>query len=1055
MLQTIVFFIISCLISVNSFALPINMESGKAEMLSVMQKFKEKGNYYKSGQATGEIIEEELSSPFFQALGWDINNTRKSYLYARDVVPYQNLKVGLFDQYITYSFQIDGHPKFYASIIPGYVPTNNRWYIYNLKRLAWSAGIEIAVLSNFNETRVFDTTIKPDISKPDDGQLLYLKSDYYLNNFNDLWSTFSRESVASGSLERLIKRTRTYQERVPMDKSFLSDWDDFRLKLAENIYKNNKISEEQLNKATNHILNELLFARILEDRGIEPTDRLREALILWEKSHSKSLINKVQDVISAKLYPPILHKADNDAIYSARYIYGDSSLYAFLRDEFNRLEKRFNGVIFKKHMSNDLKIDDDVLKNIITNLYPPISPYNFSAIDISVLGELHERYLAKELVIENKTVLLPKRPSIRQASGAFYTPKWIVDYIMDQTIEKKLDGKNAKEAGAIKLLDPSCGSGAFTTAMVQRLFDHIIYYYSNNQDSIGNIETEFPDAYKLNNGSWKLSARKKADIVQNSLVCVDFDSQAVENTKMWLYILILEHEGSYLPTEARGRSYKNNILPENLEEFALPDLKNNVINGNSLIATNFSNNKEELNRVKAFNWDSNIKLAEIIKNGGFDVVATNPPYISSANMRKYIPDQYDYLRKNYISMSDNQPDLSYGFLEKGLSLLKSDGFLGYITTNRFLLTDSGKNLRDLLYKSKSVKEIVNISDPSLFEGVTVYPAIIILENKPQDSFRYSSISNMQNYNFVMNSLQNDNYEDNNMFVRKINSNQLELNKWGFTSAKNDEILKNILKQPLLLKDIAEVFSGIITGSDKIFVVTTKQTDGDKVLIHSKATGKDYWIEKDILHPILFGGDVKRYKKPVNKKWLILPYDNKYNLYGEEDLKKIYPGTYEYLLLNKDTLLKRSSVDLAKWYGFSSSNKVKQIFKPKLVTGWSPENTNYSLDNTGIFAFPGSGSRAAIYPNNKDFSKEALLGIINSKTIKTYIETVSPKFTGGYAYSVGIIENIPIAPVNNKTNSIYKKIDQAVRDIIKNNDANASAHLEAKIDLLVKELYEIK
>lgn len=173
------------------------------------------------------------------------------------------------------------------------------------------------------------------------------------------------------------------------------------------------------------------------------------------------------------------------------------------------------------------------------------------------------------------------------------------------------------------------------------------------------------------------------------------DSQAVNNTKMWLYIKILEDESSIIHQTKKEKTKQ--YAKQQKTTFTLPNLKHNIINGNTLIEKDFSLNEKENKEIKAFDWHSIPALRSIIKDrGGFDVVITNPPYISNRNMNKHIKTQLQYMKKKYKVISKGQVDLYYGFFEKGYSVLKKDGYMAYITSNTFLHNNSAVNLRKYL-----------------------------------------------------------------------------------------------------------------------------------------------------------------------------------------------------------------------------------------------------------------------------------------------------------------------------------------------------------------------
>jgi hypothetical protein len=285
-------------------------------------------------------------------------------------------------------------------------------------------------------------------------------------------------------------------------------------------------------------------------------------------------------------------------------------LFDWLNDLFHRINEDFNGEIFKPHLSESIKIDSDVLARIIERLYPPQSPYRFDVIGVELLGSIYERYLGKTIRPTAKTVRVEEKPEVRKAGGVYYTPKYIVDYIVKNTVGKVLEGKTPKQIEKIRILDPACGSGSFLIGAFQYLIDYHVRYLTAHPKE-AHIHPLFPDLIRDGNPSAdgpRLSVRLKARILRHNLYGVDIDPQAVEITMMSLYLKALEGEKSQLPP-------KQSLLPE---------LKYNIICGNSLIGPDIYDQgtlfaDEERDRINAFDWyaDHGVReLAPAFEGGG-------------------------------------------------------------------------------------------------------------------------------------------------------------------------------------------------------------------------------------------------------------------------------------------------------------------------------------------------------------------------------------------------------------------------------------------------------
>ena len=955
--------------------------TARIKLAKLVEKFQRDESFYTSSKFNEKKTRFQFIDEFFIILGWDVRNVAQVFLYRQEVVPETRLKTDRNMRYADYGFQVGGRAEFYVEAKAAHQRLNNPKHIFQAKRYSFSSQhAELAVLTDFEDFRVYDARTPPDINKPENGLLKAFDLNYrkYIDYFDLLWTTFSREAVMNGSIDRLLKETDPGKVRVTADHAFLQDMDLARLMLGRNIHERNpELAEEQLNQASLHILNQLIFARILEDRDVEPTGRLRIVVDMWQKDKN-------------------------------------GSLFRVMQKEFGRLQKRYLGVIFREHFSDDLSIEDDVLQEIVLNLYPPRSPYILAVIPIPVLGETYEQHLARQLVIEDGQVVLSKKPKIRKAGGVFYTPEWITKYIVSRTLGPKLAGKTPAELASIKTLDLACGSGAFTVEVIRQLLAYARDYYAQNPNTIQGKETEFPDAYQLPDGRFKLSVKKKIELIQDSVFCLDVDPMAVEITKMWIYVLILESEASYVVTAERKYKVLFRVWPETIKTFKLPNLNQNIVWGNSLVGPDFSDNPAELERVQAFDWEKdNQKLSAIVKSGGFDVLVGNPPYLSTRTMRKVIPDQYRYFRKHYKSLSAKQPDLSFGFVEKGVSLLRKEGRLGYIITNRFLSSEAGENLRQLIIEGGLLEEIINFGSSPIFEGVKVTTATIILNNAGNATFKFAKVNATDRPEEVLHHMNEDTWESNDSFVRTVPSSQLIKNRWGFTPPRQARLLAAMEAQPIRLRDVAVSFAGVKTGANKVFIVSILREDGNKVLVFSNQTKREHWLEKDILRPLMRSRDVVRHRHLQNKSWLIWAYDDEWNLCSEDIMETSFPFANAYLLESKARLMKRRTVKSGRtaWYGLETPGSVEIMSKPKLVTGWKKGQTSIGIDLHGGMFMLMTGMSAGIVPQDGSPSLEALMGLLGSAAVRVFVETYSPEFNGGdHIFPPTILDTIPIVPL---------------------------------------------
>ncbi len=527
-------------------------EGFSTSLKKLVAKFEADKAHYLSSRYSEAQARIDFISPFFKTLGWDVENEAGLPHHQRDVIV-ERSDEGLRPDY---NFRVGGQTKFFVEAKAPSEPLDSARHILQAKGYAWSTKqVFFVILTDFEEFRFYDASLKPDERKPDEGLLLSLKYTDYLKTAEKLWE-FSKERVAAGSLDAMLPRDRRTQRlRIPVDEAFLDEMTGWREDLARDIYKNNRhLTAKQLNEVVQRLLDRIVFIRIAEDRNIIRKYQLREAKEYWEARGGKFHI------------------------------------FDWLNVLFHNINEDFNGEIFKPHLSETIKIDSEVLARIIERLYPPKSPYRFDVIGVELLGSIYERYLGKTIRPTAKTVRVEEKPEVRKAGGVYYTPKYIVDYIVKNTVGKVVEGKTPKQIEKIRILDPACGSGSFLIGAFQYLIDYHVRYLTEHPKE-AHVHPLFPDLIQGESGEPRLSVVRKARILRNNLFGVDIDPQAVEITMMSLYLKALEGEKSQLPP-------KHALLPE---------LKYNIVCGNSLIGPDIFEQgtlfgDEERERINAFDW---------------------------------------------------------------------------------------------------------------------------------------------------------------------------------------------------------------------------------------------------------------------------------------------------------------------------------------------------------------------------------------------------------------------------------------------------------------------
>ena len=623
-----------------------SFEQGKDEVVRLCRYFATNAQAFLAPGVKEAHVRQSLIDPFFEALGWDVRNTAMAAPQYREVIPEDSLDVEGHQKAPDYTFRVGPLPKFYAEAKKCGVNINaDPGPAYQLRRYGWSAKVAVSILTDFQELGVYDCTSRPHPSdKASHARIQYFHFEEYPGRWRELWDVFSREAVWSGAFDQYTasKRKRGTSE---VDVEFLKEIEGWRDALARNIALRNKnLSPDDLNTAVQMTIDRVVFLRMAEDRGIEPFEQL---LKLCERPD---------------VYP------------------------RFIRDLCRRADEKYNSGLFhfKKETDIDeapdlitprLTIDDKVFKPILQSLYFTYgSPYHFGVLPVEILGTVYERFLGKVIrLTAGHQAKIEEKPEVRKAGGVYYTPSYIVDYIVKNTVGKQIEGKSpAQLAGGkgkppFRVLDMACGSGSFLLGAYQCLLDHCLKWYIEHKPA-AHKQAVFQDARR---GEWRLSIQEKKRILTTHIFGVDIDPQAVEVSKLSLLLKALEGEDDASLSRQLALFHDR----------ALPNLSDNIKCGNSLIGPDYFTGKllpdtAEIKRVNPFDWKQGFPYA--MNAGGFDCVIGNPPYgqLFSGEEREHIG------RK--LRLFGEIPDAYVAFLEQAQMLLADHGRFGYIIPSAWL-----------------------------------------------------------------------------------------------------------------------------------------------------------------------------------------------------------------------------------------------------------------------------------------------------------------------------------------------------------------------------------
>ncbi|MDY0391795.1 MAG: Eco57I restriction-modification methylase domain-containing protein [Candidatus Bipolaricaulis sp.] len=981
-------------------------------MRTLIRRFQENRASYVSGPYNETQIRREFVDPLFTALGWDVANASGYAEAYKDVVHEDAIVIGGMTKAPDYSFRVGGARKFFVETKrPAVKIRDDAAAAFQLRRYAWSAKLPLSILTNFAEFSVYDCRVKPERSDPaGTARILYLTCDEYEARWDELAGIFAKESVLKGSFDRYAESTKKKRGTAEVDAAFLKEIEAWREELARNIaLRNPGLSQRELNFAVQRTIDRIIFLRICEDRGIEPYGGL-QALLNGENVYAR--------------LGELFRRADE------RY---NSGLFHF-RPEKGRAEP-------PDELTLGLAVDDKVVKDILRRLYYPDSPYEFSVLPADILGQVYEQFLGKVIrLTPGHRAVVEEKPEVRKAGGVYYTPTYIVDYIVKNTVGELLQGKTSQEVSGftpnwrpskklhpLRVLDPACGSGSFLLGAYQYLLDwYRDRYVEDGAEKYARGRN--PRLYRISlpspaagrgvggEGEWRLTTAERKRILLTHIYGVDIDPQAVEVTKLSLLLKVLEGETQ----ETLDSFYRL------FQERALPDLGANIKCGNSLIGPDFYEtaeaaglDREELLRINPFDWHA--EFPEVFpssaspsgrgegEGGGFDAVIGNPPYIRIQALREFHAGQVEYLKRRYHAGSKGNFDIYVLFVERGLELLNKTGRLGFILPNKFFIAKYGEPLRKLLSEGRHVSHIVHFGDQQVFAGGTTYTALLFLDKTGTGKCDFVQVDDLAAWQTAGHARR-----------REVKAERIMSQEWAFLTENLAPVLEKLDSFPHRLRDLtARMFQGLITGADKVFILT----DLGDGRFFSAALQTEVALEPALMHPLCKGSvNIRRYTIDTPTKSILFPYriaDGRAGLLSKQELAARYPMAWAYLSANRPVLesRERGKWKHDRWYAFGRSQNLAEMDQVKILTPSIARRASFTLDGKGRFYFVGSGGGGGggyglTLRREHGLSYEYVLGLLNSILLDLYLQSRSSRFSGGfYAYNRQYLEQLPIRTID--------------------------------------------
>ena len=695
----------------------------------------------------------ELILPLFGALGWDIHNRHGE----GEVLPEQPAATGRAD----WTLSIRKVPRLLVEakrLGIALTPEHARQAI----AYSYSRGVTWAVLSNFQETRVYNAEWA--LKDPELSRFLTLRWDH-LDVDLDRLGLLTRRGVDEGLLDQEAEKYGRKRVRTPVGEQLFADLVRFRVDLRKVFFAYNRdVAAAHIDGSVQRLLDRLIFMLAAEDRQIEP-------------AHLRGLVHRLE--ASGK----------RDLIWER------------LLSLFREFEADYDSQLFELQLLDRLDTEWKPIWDTVHGLCESedsLIQYDFRGIDADVLGGVYEQYLGHIARTDGERANSKKSPAasakstpFRKAHGVYYTPKWMVRYIVDGSLGHLLRETEPSHVQDVRVLDPACGSGSFLVEAFRVLTDY------------------WERVFKPQDADEVLELRTR--ILRESIYGIDLDPQAVEIAQLNLLLVALNQKAR------------------------LPDLSMNIVVGNALL-------DPRTRPVPVGNsvggWLSAVDVSRMfprVEASGFDVLVMNPPYYDL----QLHPFQQDVLRHVYPEVASGHDDALYYFLARAVDLVRDGGEMGCVVARYWLDSLFSGRLREHLLGAMTVRELFDFRSFQPFGKDVGVNAAIMLARKGSEAGTLTRFLRPAQDGVgpvpqeVLNAVIG--LDAGTSPAVRTTSVALDSGPWRSRSSRGTA-------RRVLLGDIALMTQGIKTGLNEIYVMSTKQS-------------QDLGIERELLRPVLEGRDI--------------------------------------------------------------------------------------------------------------------------------------------------------------------------------------------------------
>ncbi len=837
---------------------------------------------------------------------------------------------------------------------------------FQIRSYGWSIGATFSIVTNFRQLAVYECHTMPRIEDaPSIARVRLYSCEEFADNQEMLERFLNRNNIVNGQYDFIPRTEET------LDKRFSKLLGDIRVDMARSILDNNEIvNVGHISSYVQIIINRILFIRVCESKGLEEDGLL-------------------------------LKFAETD--------FWDN----FKESSYFNFHNHYDGPMFRRITElQTLRIDNSVFKNLLANLYYP-SPYRFDVIPLKTLSDMYDMFLGYRLVVRDGIITNELRPEFKKSSGAVTTPEHIVRKVIKSTLSNgTINSLDVTDILKLSIVDPACGSGVFLAGVYDYISDIIL------KKSIDCKETN-PELVMFDrNGVPFLTINGKKEIIHHCIYGVDINPEAVEVARMSLSLKVLD---GYTPELFEMAGFFGSKILEGVGE--------NIKCGNSLVDSDIiniipsiTNNLDEYEDTNVFSWKE--AYPAVFRKGGFDYVVGNPPYIEVKNYNASLPSMARYIKRKYNSCKKDKIDLAIPFIEKGISLLKNNGRMGYIVQKRFFKTEYGEALRKEISQNHRLLKIHDYVENDLFCGVITYVAVIVCGHNTSGYIEFSDSKGKKH---------------------NIPQEYLSDKPWNFDNMELWRMVDRLAKKYGTVQDMCSVKVGIqVLWRDAYQIKVLYIKDG---LIYGKTKlDNNVIIEEAACRALLCNEKIEPFLQPQYSTYVIFPYtissESTVRRIPFSEFKSTYPKAGEYLDKHKETILANvqiqpdrvNSLDRDEyWHIYTRESHLGDEARKVCVPMTSKEPVATYLQDNAVYC----DNANMFYLRFDNETKErmyAISAIINSTPFATMARMfANPQQNGYFKFSKQFLSPVPFpcAAFTNNSAEIMElaEIGESINDIM--------------------------